>query len=344
MRNKPLLTVAIPTYNRAHHLGKILSTLSREDSSLFEVVISDNASTDTTEKTVAEYTNRKPNIRYHKNSKNIGYSANIIKLYQLSTTRYIWYLGDDETVEPGAIKKIVSALKEYTPVVALFNTTWIDPYGIKRTAGVKRTEVHSDLKTFDDYTPIMRTTFLSIIVVEKRLSDHEVGKLLDKNNIFIQITLCLKLLSEEFRLVEVGETVVHRNVGYKYGEFIKLNLIDQIAAAHKTEHIFSNSKLIDWARKQIPSVVTLYLSQKLGLFSYTGKPTRHTIQQLIRYYGLHALPVLILPFIYIFVPKILLEKVYLQKLTAIHGEKKGRNIFETNINRVRKDNRSSGFL
>lgn len=52
MSEKPLLSICIPTYNRAEYLAKSLDTLvclPEFNSSEVEVVISDNASTDNTQ-------------------------------------------------------------------------------------------------------------------------------------------------------------------------------------------------------------------------------------------------------------------------------------------------------
>ena len=74
MNNKPLLSICIPTYNRAEYLDKSLySIISQKDfsSNDVELVISDNASTDNTEEIVRKYQKLYSNILYFKNSINI---------------------------------------------------------------------------------------------------------------------------------------------------------------------------------------------------------------------------------------------------------------------------------
>lgn len=71
-----LLSICIPTFNRAEYLKKSLETLVSQDRfSEIEVVISDNCSTDNTEKVCKEFIQKYPNIIYHCNSKNI-YDSN----------------------------------------------------------------------------------------------------------------------------------------------------------------------------------------------------------------------------------------------------------------------------
>jgi glycosyltransferase involved in cell wall biosynthesis len=71
---KPLLSICIPTYNRASILDQIISSIVTQEEfnqGLVELVISDNASTDNTEEVVKKYLTLYKNIFYYKNIKNI---------------------------------------------------------------------------------------------------------------------------------------------------------------------------------------------------------------------------------------------------------------------------------
>ena len=72
MTCKPLLSICIPTYNRAEYLKKSLESLVGQESfSEIEVVISDNCSTDNTQEVIAEFQKVYPNIAYFRNEENI---------------------------------------------------------------------------------------------------------------------------------------------------------------------------------------------------------------------------------------------------------------------------------
>lgn len=74
MNEKPLLSICIPTYNRAEYLVKSLDSLiclPEFNTSEVEVVISDNASTDNTQEIVKIYTDRYNTIHYYRNEENI---------------------------------------------------------------------------------------------------------------------------------------------------------------------------------------------------------------------------------------------------------------------------------
>lgn len=70
--NKPLLSICIPTYNRAEYLEKSLDSLVNQESfSQIEVVISDNCSTDGTQILCERFCKEHANIHYYRNAENI---------------------------------------------------------------------------------------------------------------------------------------------------------------------------------------------------------------------------------------------------------------------------------
>ena len=71
-----LVSICIPTYNRAPYLKKCLDSLVCQpefQQGLVEIVVSDNASTDNTEKVAGAYSTAYPNFHYYKNETNIGF-------------------------------------------------------------------------------------------------------------------------------------------------------------------------------------------------------------------------------------------------------------------------------
>ena len=74
------LSVCIITYNRARYLRGALKRLlvERPLDLDFEVLISDNDSSDDTEKVVATFSEQDPRIRYYRQTQNVGAEANMI--------------------------------------------------------------------------------------------------------------------------------------------------------------------------------------------------------------------------------------------------------------------------
>lgn len=340
---KPLLTVAIPTYNRSRTLEKILTELRSQASDDFVVLVSDDASPDNTGEMVKTFQQTMPNLVYHRNEQNLGFSGNVCKIYEIAETRYVWFLCDDDTVLEGAVKGMIESLRNYEPTVAVYNCFWVNPLGQKLMAGPEKDIVYDDIEKMKDYQPLMRTTFLSILVVEKSLGAEEIKKTNYKDNIFFQVSLSLYLLSAKFHFCEIALPVLQRNVGYKYGEFFKFYLIDQLKAVFAIKHCFDNKKFVRWAKKRLPEALLLYLSQKLGLFKYNGRPTFDTVKKVIKYYGISSIFVFLFPVIYFLTPRPLADFFYKQKLAKIHGKEKAETVYKQNIDRVLQDERKTKF-
>ena len=77
MENKSLLSICIPTYNRAKilevTLKRIIGQINELDNrNLVSLFISDNASTDNTQEVVQRFARQEVHIEYHCNEKNLG--------------------------------------------------------------------------------------------------------------------------------------------------------------------------------------------------------------------------------------------------------------------------------
>jgi glycosyltransferase involved in cell wall biosynthesis len=118
--NHPILSICIPTYNRAHYLeNALLSILYQfkddpELASQVEVVVSDNASPDNTKALVERYQSRIPRLTYNRNEENVGPDRNVLKAVECASGTYGWYLGDDDTIVNGALRTIVDLCQDQT--------------------------------------------------------------------------------------------------------------------------------------------------------------------------------------------------------------------------------------
>ena len=110
-----LLTIAIPTYNRAELLNKQLAWLSQAIKgyeSDCEIFISDNCSTDNTQEIIQKWQDKFDiHITNHRNAENLGVMRNLVHCYDSAQTQYVWAIGDDDPVEDEAIPYIINKLK-----------------------------------------------------------------------------------------------------------------------------------------------------------------------------------------------------------------------------------------
>ncbi|MGA3050075.1 MAG: glycosyltransferase family 2 protein, partial [Terracidiphilus sp.] len=110
---KPLLTIAIPTYNRARYLRELLSVLFDQliDQPQVELIISDNASPDETPALLEEFRQRGLQFLYIRNETNIGADGNILQCFEQAHGKYVWVLSDDDVVVSGGIASILSYIR-----------------------------------------------------------------------------------------------------------------------------------------------------------------------------------------------------------------------------------------
>jgi len=345
IKNETTLTVAIPAYNRVETLEKIIRQFKEQSDQNFTILISDDASPDNgaIKDMVNKYQETMSNLVFHRNKTNLGFSGNVCELYELAKTRYIWFLCDDDTILPEAIKSIRKSLRKHEPVVAVYNYTWINPYGVKSKAGPKEDIVYDKLDELNDYQPLMRTTFLSSLILEKRLPITSIKNTDYKDNVFVQITMSLLLLSDKFKFCEIAIPILHRNVGYKYGDFYKFYLVDIPKSVYAIDHKLDNRLVMKFMKRELFTALKLFLSQKLGLFNYKLNPTPETMEKISMFYGNYKYLIYMFRYIKLLTPTILLKSIYLIQLSMIHGLQKGIGVYRQNINRTFNDPRKTGF-
>ena len=111
-REQPLISICIPTFNRANELEKCLSSIYSQigNDSLFEVFISNNDSQDNTEEVINKYERLYNNITYNKNKINIGGDKNIAVTIEKSKGKYMILHGDDDYFKPNTIYQLMNII------------------------------------------------------------------------------------------------------------------------------------------------------------------------------------------------------------------------------------------
>ena len=108
------ISICIPHYNRIEYLLKSLAFIEKQTYDNVEIVISDDNSSDDTEKEITEVkkTYKFP-IIYHRNTNNLGYDRNLRQSIELATGDYCFVLGNDDTFyAPDDLSYLVSFLKK----------------------------------------------------------------------------------------------------------------------------------------------------------------------------------------------------------------------------------------
>ncbi len=115
--NNPLVTVGIPVFNGEKFIKRRLDSILNQTYNNFEIIISDNASTDDTSKICQNIINEKENIHYHLQKKNIGIFNNFNYLIKNASGKYFVIAGVDDLWETTFLEKNVKILEANENIV-----------------------------------------------------------------------------------------------------------------------------------------------------------------------------------------------------------------------------------
>lgn len=120
-----LLTIAIPTFNRAEFLDHQLTWLAKAIKgyeSECEILVSDNCSTDNTQEIIKKWQSILNNITFHshRHSKNVGVLKNVAYCLKNASTKYVWAIGDDDPIQDRAISYIFQKIRENNSISLIF--------------------------------------------------------------------------------------------------------------------------------------------------------------------------------------------------------------------------------
>lgn len=116
----PRVTIGLPVYNGRNYLAQTMESLLAQTYTDFEIVISDNASTDETEAICREFAARDDRVRYFRNEENIGASANYNRAFELGRGIYFKWAAHDDLLAPTYLERCVEVLDQNPDVVLAY--------------------------------------------------------------------------------------------------------------------------------------------------------------------------------------------------------------------------------
>lgn len=120
MGAKPLVSIGLMVYNGGRFLRGTLDSLLSQTFTNFELIISDNASTDETSAISVEYAARDPRIRYYRAERNMGAGWNTRRVVSLATAKYFKLAAHDDRCEPAFLERCVEALERDPKLVLAY--------------------------------------------------------------------------------------------------------------------------------------------------------------------------------------------------------------------------------
>jgi len=170
---KPLLSIGIPTYNRAALLDLCLSQIFKQilpHKDLIELIVSDNCSTDNTYEVVQNYFSKGFQFNYVKNETNKGPDRNILQAFELAQGKYVLIFSDDDVFFDGALDILIKILNGGDYGIIYINGSGFADHFYNRKIEEKKAKAFLyKNKKFFIYKVNFLFTFISSNVVNKQL-------------------------------------------------------------------------------------------------------------------------------------------------------------------------------
>lgn len=121
--DNPCVSIGMPVYNGELFLREALDSILAQTFKDFELIISDNASTDATSQICREYADKDKRIRYYCNEQNLGGAPNYNIVYNLSRGKFFKWASHDDLHAPEFIERCVEVLEQDSSVVLSYTRT-----------------------------------------------------------------------------------------------------------------------------------------------------------------------------------------------------------------------------
>jgi glycosyltransferase involved in cell wall biosynthesis len=177
MSKDKLLTIAIPTYNRAVYLDICLSHITSQlhgYESQIELIVSNNCSTDNTASIVNNYIAQGADIEYVCNSENIGADRNFLQCFNLAKGKYVVIFGDDDIFLEGSLAKIMAILQN-----GVYGLVHVNSFGFQNNYLEETPKKRSEkIFYYNDHEELLKKvnywiTFASGNIFNKSLLPHD---------------------------------------------------------------------------------------------------------------------------------------------------------------------------
>lgn len=214
-----ILSIGIPTFNGEKYLRETINTALIQVLNLnldcVEIVISDNGSTDNTQKICEEFSENYPSIvKYFRNDINLGFDKNVELLFCHASGKYVEILGDDDYHAEDSIENILNIIKSRRELsVVLLNICYLSIESGRQFGG---SEIPSDIffedgDAFFQYSKWMTAPVSSIIIRRESFKAICLDKYIGDQ--WIHIGAILEILAKKCSSVVVSKKSIVVRIG-----------------------------------------------------------------------------------------------------------------------------------
>ena len=128
--SKPRVSIGMPVYNRDKYVGQSIEAHLNQTFTDFELILTDNCSTDRSEEICRSYAEKDPRVKYFRNPRNLGAAGNYRRCWELCTGEYFRWNPSDDFISPNVLERAVEILDHDPSVfVAYPRTKLVDADG-----------------------------------------------------------------------------------------------------------------------------------------------------------------------------------------------------------------------
>lgn len=214
------ISIGMPVYNGQRFLKERLNSILNQTYSNFELIISDNASTDLTPKICQEYTLKDKRIRYVRQDNNMGPLWNFKFVLKQSVNEYFVWAAIDDQWHPEFLQKNIDILEKNENVVcSIGDVTYSDVinYEFKINNDTQKNFEYRYVKpAYGTYESKVRTylKFFQASMIYGLYRREKLQKSITMNNIFAASDLAIIL-----NVLKYGDLhVINKNLLHRYSK------------------------------------------------------------------------------------------------------------------------------
>lgn len=136
----PKLTIGMPVYNGERYIREAIESILAQSFTDFELIISDNASTDQTEVICKKYLRMDPRIKYIQQAETININLNFKFLLDVAESKYFMWMACDDCWETrDSLQKLMNKIEEgYSLCFPNIDLLTVGKNGNTKTKGVMK--------------------------------------------------------------------------------------------------------------------------------------------------------------------------------------------------------------
>ena len=213
VQNSPTVSVIIPTYNRAHLIGRAIKSVLSQTYRDFEVIVVDDGSTDNTEEVLRNFKDENEKIKYIRHKENRGGSAARNTGIKNARGQYLAFLDSDDEWLPEKLEKQINIFckcPDSVGVVYCLPYMQYDPSRYMRKVNIPNLS-HSNMYKFllKDSSPIVLT---SLFMLSKRVFEKS-GMFDERLPCFQDHDLWIRVAKYyEFEFVDKHLVIIHQHL------------------------------------------------------------------------------------------------------------------------------------